>query len=91
VEKAEAWLGRATDAAGSRAPLKKLREVLHAGVRLGADVPQVRLCWLRAAGGASAAVELCRHWLLCPHAQAHRIAGGHSVTCQAGRPSMYRI
>jgi hypothetical protein len=43
VEKAEAWLERATDAAGSRAPLKKLREVLHAGVRLGADVPQVRL------------------------------------------------
>lgn len=50
VEKAEAWLERATDAAGSRAPLKKLRELLHAGVRLGADVPQVRLCCLRAAG-----------------------------------------
>lgn len=41
MEKAEAWLERATDAARSRAPLKKLREVLHAGVRLGADVPQV--------------------------------------------------
>jgi hypothetical protein len=41
VEKAEAWLERAMDAASSRAPLKKLRELLHAGVRLGADVPQV--------------------------------------------------
>lgn len=41
VEKAEAWLERAADATRSRAPLKKLRDLLHAGVRLGADVPQV--------------------------------------------------
>ncbi len=44
VEKAEEWLERAADAAKGRAPLKKLRELLHAGVRLGADVPQARTC-----------------------------------------------
>ena len=45
MEKAEEWLVRSADAARGRAPLKRLRELLHAGVRLGADVPQV-LCLL---------------------------------------------
>ena len=61
MEKAEAWLQRAMDAAGSRAPLKKLRELLHAGVRLGADVPQVccvLLVLLRAARRAGAVGHL---------------------------------
>ena len=39
--KAQEWLAWAATAAKSRAPLKRMREVLHAGLRLGVEVPQV--------------------------------------------------
>lgn len=43
MDKAEAWLQKASEGAQDRAPLKKLRELLHSGLRLGADIPQVRI------------------------------------------------
>ncbi|CAL8461880.1 g1411 [Coccomyxa elongata] len=39
--KARDWLAWAASAAKQRAPLKRMREVLHAGLRLGVEVPQV--------------------------------------------------
>lgn len=41
MDKAEAWLQKASEGAQDRAPLKKLRELLHSGLRLGTDIPQV--------------------------------------------------
>lgn len=41
IDKAEAWLAKVAEAAAGKAPLKKLRELLHGGLRLGTDVPQV--------------------------------------------------
>jgi hypothetical protein len=41
MAKGQEWLAWANAAARQRAPLKKLREVLHAGLRLGMEVPQV--------------------------------------------------
>ncbi len=41
LAKAQDWLAWAGSAAKSRAPLKRMREVLHAGLRLGVEVPQV--------------------------------------------------
>ncbi len=39
--KAQEWVAWARSAASQRAPLKKLRELAHAGLRLGCEVPQV--------------------------------------------------
>lgn len=39
--KAREWLAWSAGAAKQRAPLKRMREVLHAGLRLGVEVPQV--------------------------------------------------
>ena len=41
VADAKAWLSRARNMAQTKVPLKKMRELLHAGVRLGAELPQV--------------------------------------------------
>lgn len=41
LAKARDWLAWAASAAKQRAPLKRMREVLHAGLRLGVEVPQV--------------------------------------------------
>lgn len=43
VDKAEAWLAKVAAAGGGKTPLKRLRELLHGGLRLGTDVPQVAL------------------------------------------------
>ena len=39
--KAREWLAWAGGCASARAPLKKMREALHAGLRLGCELPQV--------------------------------------------------
>ena len=41
LAKVRDWLAWAASAAKQRAPLKRMREVLHAGLRLGVEVPQV--------------------------------------------------
>lgn len=41
MAKGQEWLAWANSAAKQRAPLKRMREVLHAGLRLGVEVPQV--------------------------------------------------
>ncbi|KAK9819859.1 hypothetical protein WJX72_003401 [[Myrmecia] bisecta] len=41
MQKASDWLGRASALAQQRAPLKKMREVLHAGLRLAVEIPAV--------------------------------------------------
>ena len=39
--KAQDWLAAAAGVSRQRAPLKRMREVLHAGQRLGVDIPEV--------------------------------------------------
>ena len=41
LAKARDWLAWAASVARQRAPLKRMREVLHSGLRLGVEVPQV--------------------------------------------------
>ena len=39
--KAQDWLASMSTVSRQRVPLKKMREVLHAGQRLGVDIPEV--------------------------------------------------
>lgn len=39
--KAQDWLAAAGAVSRQRAPLKRMREVLHVGQRLGVDIPEV--------------------------------------------------
>ena len=41
MAEAKAWLNKAKGVTQSRTPLKRMREVLHAGLRLGTELPQV--------------------------------------------------
>lgn len=41
VAEAAAWQNRARSASAPRGTLKKMREALHAGLRLGTELPQV--------------------------------------------------
>lgn len=41
MTEARSWLNKARNVSQSRTALKKMREVLHAGLRLGSEVPQV--------------------------------------------------
>ncbi len=41
IQKAEEWKAKAAALAAQKAPLKKMREVLHLGLRMPVEVPQV--------------------------------------------------
>lgn len=41
VDKAAEWQAKAAALAAQKAPLKKMREVLHLGLRMPVEVPQV--------------------------------------------------
>lgn len=41
LQKAEEWKAKAAALAAQKAPLKKMREVLHMGLRMPVEVPQV--------------------------------------------------
>ena len=41
IAEAKAWLNKAKGVTQSRTLLKRMREVLHAGLRLGTELPQV--------------------------------------------------
>ena len=41
IQKAADWKARAAALASQKAPLKKMREVLHLGLRMPVEVPQV--------------------------------------------------
>ena len=41
VAEAKGWLNKARNVTQSRTALKKMREVLHSGLRLGSELPQV--------------------------------------------------
>lgn len=41
IQKAQEWKARSAALAAQKAPLKKMREVLHMGLRMPVEVPQV--------------------------------------------------
>ena len=41
VGDAKSWLAKVRSMSQTKAPLKKMRELLHAGLRLGTEMPQV--------------------------------------------------
>ena len=41
IQKAEEWKAKSAALAAQKAPLKKMREVLHMGLRMPVEVPQV--------------------------------------------------
>ena len=41
IQKAEEWKAKSAALAAQKAPLKKMREVLHLGLRMPVEVPQV--------------------------------------------------
>lgn len=41
IQKAEEWKAKSAALTAQKAPLKKMREVLHMGLRMPVDVPQV--------------------------------------------------